>query len=116
MDNFSFIYLINRALYRIGDFFHHWYYDGSRNFARTYIATLERLDRTFAVSINFHFLFQPLYKDFTVVGTILGPIFRGSRVLIGFTVYAFFTVIFVALYIIWLLLPPALILYAVRKY
>jgi len=114
--DFALIYLINRALYRIGDFFHHWYYDGSRNFGRTYIALLERLDQTFAVSINFRFLFQPLYKDFTIVGTILGPIFRGGRILIGLVVYFFFSIIFLALYLAWLLAPVVLIFYAAKKY
>ncbi len=110
--NFAIVYLIHRVLYRIGDFFHHWYVDGSRNFAHAFISLLENLDRAFAVKINFRFLFQPLYKDYTVVGRILGPIFRSGRILIGVVVYAFLSVIFLAIYLAWLLLPPAIIIYA----
>ncbi len=116
MDEFALIYILNRTLYRIADFFHHWYFDGSRNFMHAFISFLERLDQTFAVAINFHFLFQPLYKDYTIVGRILGPIFRGGRIVVGLVVYAFFAAIFLALYLVWILLPPALVLYAVKKY
>ncbi len=110
--NFALVYLANRALYRVIDFFHHWYWDGSRNFARAFIAFLENLDRTFAVRLTFKFLFQPLYKDYSPVGRVLGVIFRSGRIATGLAVYVFFALIFFLLYLAWLLLPPALIMYA----
>ncbi|HUZ92479.1 MAG TPA: hypothetical protein VNG29_00580 [Candidatus Paceibacterota bacterium] len=114
--NFALTYLIYRFAYRVGDFFHHWYYDGSRNFFHGFISFLESLDRTFAVRLTLKFLFHPLYKDYTIVGRILGFIFRSGRILIGVVVYAFFAVIFFAIYLAWLLVPPALILYAAAKF
>ena len=110
--NFALVYLINRFFYRIGDFFHHWYWDGSRNFARALIAFLENLDRTFAVRLTFKFLFQPLYKDYSAVGRILGVIFRSGRIAIGLIIYTFSALLFFSIYLAWLLLPPALIIYA----
>jgi hypothetical protein len=110
--NFAIIYLAHRILYRLGDFFHHWYWDGSRNFARAFIASLENLDRTFAVRLTFKFLFQPLYKDYSPVGRLLGPIFRSGRVAIGGLVYVCFALLFFFVYLAWLLLPPVLIIYA----
>ncbi len=42
--NFSLTYLIGRFLYRILDFFHHWYTDGSRIFFYKLISFLQYLD------------------------------------------------------------------------
>lgn len=114
--NFALVYIARRFFYRIGDFFHHWYFDGSRNFARAFIAFLERLDKTFAVRLTIKFLFQPLYKDYTIVGRIIGFFFRSLRIIIGVAIYLFCAAIFLAVYLAWLLFPPALILYAAAKY
>lgn len=110
--NFALFYLIHRFFYRLGDFFHHWYVDGSRQFIHRFVSFLERLDRTLAIRITFRYLFQPLYKDYTAIGRILGFIFRSVRILIGAAVYAFFAALFLAIYAAWLLLPPLLIAYA----
>lgn len=114
--NFALVYLIHRALYRLGDFFHHWYWDGSRHFANQFILFLENLDRTFAVRITLRFLFQPLYKDYSPVGRIMGFIFRSLRVVIGTVLYVFFAAIFFAIYLAWLLAPPVIIFYAALNY
>lgn len=114
--SFSLIYLINRAVYRVLDFFHHWYVDGSRHLVHSFISFLEKLDRTLAIRVTFKYLFQPLYKDYTIIGRILGLIFRSSRILIALVVYAFFFLLFLAIYACWLLIPPAIIFYAVAKF
>ena len=57
-----------------------------------------------------HF-FQPLYKDYTFIGRILGIVFRTCRIFIGVVVYAFVLLIFLAAYVVWLAAPIILILY-----
>jgi exosome complex RNA-binding protein Rrp4 len=103
--NFSVVYLANRFVYRIFDFFHHWYVDGSRMFGRKFIGALMELDKTFAVRVTLKHFFEPLYKDYTVIGRIMGAIFRTFRVLIGAVVYAVIAVVAVALYVAWISIP-----------
>ena len=109
---FSLIYVIQRFFYRLGDFFHNWYVHGSRNFTHYFISVLESVDRTVALKVTLKYFFQPLYKDYTVLGRILGVVFRSGRVLVGVTVYAVLTVIFISIYAVWIILPPAILLYA----
>ena len=111
---FSVIYILNRFIYRLGDFFHNWYIHGSRNFTHRFVSVLEEIDRTVALKVTLRYFFQPLYKDYTVVGRILGVIFRSGRVLIGFAVYAALTVVFLLIYGVWLVLPPAILFYAAK--
>ena len=103
--DFSVIYLINRFFYRLFDFFHHWYVDGSRLFGRKFIGALTELDKTFAVRVTLKHFFEPLYKDYTIIGRIMGAIFRTFRVLIGAVIYLVVAVVAVALYIAWLAIP-----------
>ncbi len=109
--NFSLIYLANRFFYRLFDFFHHWYADGSKVFFNYFISFLERLDQRFAVKITLRYFFQPLYGDYTIVGRILGVIFRSGRIFIGTAVYLLATAVFLVVYLLWLLVPAVIILY-----
>lgn len=111
--NFALVYIVQRFVYRIVDFFHHWYVDGSRNAFHYFISALEEVDRAMAIKITLRHFFEPLYKDYTIVGRILGVVFRSGRVLIGGLVYGLLTTIFLAIYIVWLLIP-LLILYGAR--
>jgi hypothetical protein len=113
--NFALVYLINRAFYRLGDFFYHWYVDASRNFTRWFVSFLEKLDRTLAIRVTFRYLFQPLYKDYTIVGRFLGFIFRSLRILLGLAVYLFLALVFLLLFAIWLLIPLIVIIYVGRN-
>src|SRR3989344_2268545 len=112
--NFSLIYLANRFFYRLFDFFHHWNADGSRVFFHHSISLLERLDRYFAVRITVRYFFRPLYGDYTIIGRILGIIFRSGRIVIGATVYLFVAALFFVVYLLWLLIPAVAILYVLR--
>lgn len=107
------IYLANRFFYRLGDFFHHWYADGSKIFFNYFLNFLERLDRKFAIRITLRYFFQPLYRDYTVVGRILGVIFRSGRILIGGAVYVSASVVFLLVYFLWLAIPPLIFLYVI---
>ena len=65
-----------------------------------------RLDRTFAWKITFQNLFQPLYKDYTIVGYILGFTFRVTRLVVASVVYGVLFVVSVGIYLVWALLLP----------
>ncbi len=112
--NFAFIYIIQRFLYRFVDFFHHWYVDGTRFIAHKFISVLTEMDKSFAVKITLRHFFDPLYKDYSIVGRILGIIFRSIRVAIGGAVYIVFAIVFLFLYLVWIAIPAVLIILAVR--
>jgi hypothetical protein len=115
MDDFAVGYLFHRSLYRIFDFFRHWYVGGSRIIAHTFISTLEDIDRSLAVKITLEHFFEPLYKDYSIIGRILGIVFRLCRVAIGGVVYLILAVCFAAAYVVWILIPPALLFFSVWK-
>jgi hypothetical protein len=114
MDDFALGYLLHRFFYRIFDFIRHWYVGGSRVIAHEFISTLETADKSFAVKITISHFFEPLYKDYSVIGRILGFIFRLVRVAIGLVVYIVIAIGFALIYIIWVLVLPILILFAIH--
>lgn len=109
MDDFAAGYLLHRFIYRIADFFRHWYLGGSRVIARIFMATLENADRSFAVKVTLQHFFEPLYKDYSVIGRILGVLFRSLRVAIGMAAYAAIAVVFLMIYLVWIAVPPTLL-------
>jgi hypothetical protein len=113
---FSLVYLVHRFLYRIFDFVKHWYVDGTRAFAHRFVTTIEDFDQTFAVGITIRHFFEPLYKDYSIVGRILGLIFRPLRVLLGLTVYLGIAGIFLAAYAVWFSVPLVILYYAWTNY
>lgn len=102
---FAPIYLANRLVFRLSDFFRHWYVNGTRVIAHHLVMMLENMDRTLALRVTLHFFFAPLYGDYSVIGRILGVIFRTIRILIAVLLYALAAAAFLAFYIVWLLLP-----------
>ena len=115
MDNFFLGYLIHRFFYRFFDFFHHWYVDGSRVIAHRFVSTLEDIDQTLAVKVTLRYFFQPLYKDYSVIGRILGLIFRTGRILIGGAIYLVLALMFLAFYLLWVAVPAATILLVIKN-
>ncbi len=107
--NFAPVYLVVRFFILIGDFLHHWYIDGSRRLADFFVSSFEKLDQTLAIRITIKYFFQPLYKDFTILGRILGVIFRSGRILIGLVIYLVVAGVFLAVYLAYVLLLPVLI-------
>ena len=110
------VYVIHRAVYRILDFFHHWYVDGSRVLAHKFMSVLEEMDKSFAIKLTIKYFFQPLYKDYTVVGRILGVIFRSGRILIGGIFYLVMVLIFLVVYLVWIFIPPAILILAATNF
>lgn len=113
--NFALVYLGSRAGRRVADFFRHWYWDGSKVFFHRALSLLEELDRTFAVRVTLVHFFEPLYQDYSIVGRILGLIFRTGRALIGAAVYAAVVGAAALIYAAWLLVPPALFVYGLAR-
>jgi hypothetical protein len=112
--DFAPVYLIQRFFYRLVDFFHHWYVDGSRVIGHRFISALEKTDQSLAIKITIRYFFQPLYKDYTVIGRILGVIFRSGRIAIGAVVYLVIVALFALFYLAWLATPAIIIFYAAR--
>jgi len=111
--NFSLVYLAERFVYRISNFFHHWYVDGSKIFFHKLVSLLEFLDQTIALRVTLRYFFQPLFKDYTGMGRILGFVFRTGRALIGVVVYVFVLIVFMTVYALWLVVPLVTIAYAI---
>ena len=63
------------------------------------------LDRSLALRVTLHHMFEPLYQDRSVVGYVLGFMFRSIRVIIAFLIYWAIAFIFVIAYIIWAPVP-----------
>lgn len=109
------LYLGRQFIFRIAEFFRHWYVDGLRFIAREATNLLESLDRFFAWKVTAKNLFQPLYQDHTVIGHTVGFLFRAARLTAGSALYA--CVISVALFsgIFWALIPIFIIWYGIQS-
>ncbi len=103
--SFSIVYLVERFFYRIFQFIYHWYVGGFFWFVRSALNFLEALDRFFALKITLRYLFRPLYQDYTLIGYILGFIFRSGRLIGGGLVYLAVLIVAAGLYAIWAALP-----------
>lgn len=110
-DDISLTYVVRRGIFRIASFLTDWYAGGTRYFLFHFTLKLRNLDKTFAVRANLHHLFEPLYRDYSIVGKIIGPPVRMLRVAVGGTVYAFVAFFFLIVYIIWILILPAIVVY-----
>jgi len=104
--NFFVIYLGNRCVFRIGDFLRHWYITSGKKYANACLNMFERLDRTLAWKINILNIFTPLYKDYSLIGHVVGFLIRSLRFLVTSFIYAVIFICAAVLYIIWLLIPP----------
>jgi len=109
--DFALVYVVQRFFYRFFNFFHHWYVDGSRAFWHRFVSTLLDVDQTVALRITLRYFTQPLYKDYTIIGRILGVIFRSGRIFLGLIFYAFIVAGFLIAYLAWLAVPLVIIFY-----
>ncbi|MFH0806613.1 MAG: hypothetical protein V1885_02735 [Candidatus Brennerbacteria bacterium] len=106
------IYVFRRAVYRIAEFLRHWYVKSAKIYFNFVLNRLERLDYFFAWRITARHLFHPLYGDYSIVGYVLGFMFRSLRFLVASAIYAVFLVVALGAYIVWLLIPPLLLVLA----
>jgi len=102
-------YLFTRFIYRLVEFFEHWYFNSFKIYSHFFISFLEKLDRVFAFKITLRNIFQPLYSDRSFLGYILGFFFRSWRIIIGGIIYLIIILLALSIYIFWLLIPPYII-------
>lgn len=106
------MYVLHRFIFRVVDFFHHWYIDGSRFALRGFLDLISNFDRSLAFRVTAKHFMEPLYGDYSVVGRVLGFVFRFFRLAMGGILYVFLAVVFVIIYAAWLLIPLLIILLA----
>lgn len=99
------LYLLNRAVFRIKELLRHWYVNGFFIYSHYIISLLEKIDRVLAFKITLRYILHPLYGDRTILGYILGFIFRSGRIIIGGIIYAAIIALAVAVFILWLAIP-----------
>jgi hypothetical protein len=114
--SFAPVYLLNRLFFRVSDFFHHWYVDGSRSILHRFVSFFETLDRSFALRITLRYFWKPLYGDYSIVGHIFGFFFRLGRLVIGGVVYLLCAAVMLTIYLAWLVLPFAILFSIYRAY
>ncbi len=113
MDN-ALVYLIQRFCIQIGQFFIHWYGNGTRNFLKFFYDIVSGLDQIFAVRLMALHITEPLYGDYSVIGRLIGPIFRILRMSIGALLYLVVAVAVGALYLVWIAIP--VVIFAITLY
>jgi len=108
-SNLLVIYLIELFFHRLKEFLRHWYVKSFRIYSNRVVSFLEQLDRFFALKITLRHLFHPLYQDYSLIGYILGFIFRIIRVVGAVVFYGIVIVMAVLVYLFWLIIPVFLI-------
>jgi hypothetical protein len=109
--SYALVYILHRFVFRVVDFFHHWYIEGSRAIIHRFLSLLGDLDETFAVHLTLTHFFEPLYKDYSIPGRAFGIVFRALRAVIGLALYLVLTILFLALFVVWLALPVTILFF-----
>lgn len=107
--NFFWVYLIQRFFLRAIEFFRHWYIKSFFITAHKAVDVFRSMDQFWALRITLRYFFQPLYGDYSIVGRVLGFIFRSGRVVVAVLLYAAVFSVFLTGYFIWLMIPPYII-------
>lgn len=106
-------YAGRKGAYRIAEFFRHWYVKSAKIYSNFVLNRLERLDYVLAWRITARHLFEPLYRDYSVVGYALGFLFRLFRLGFASILYAAIFAAALAGYVVWMFIPPLLLVIAV---
>lgn len=99
------VYLIQRFLYRIWQFIAHWYVGGYFAIGGRFLNMLEYLDQTIALRITLHYFWQPLYRDYSFIGYMIGIPARTVRTLVGFVAYGAVIAVGLGAYLAWAAIP-----------
>ncbi len=105
----AFIYLGERFLYRIVEFLRHWYVKSGKIYSNFVLNKLTQIDEVLALRITWNHLLEPLFKDYSIIGRVLGFIFRTIRLIVAGIIYIFIFAIAIFAYFLWLLIPPAVV-------
>ncbi len=109
------IFTLNRFIFRISEFIWHWYVVSFEIFAHITVSFLEKLDRFFAFKISLRHIFKPLYQDRSVIGYVLGFIFRLMRIILGGISYGIIIVAAAILFLGWAFIPLFIIFKALKS-
>ncbi len=110
MENSIVIYLFSAIVNRIACFIKDWYPNTFFKFWNFLLNTLKKLDKTFAIKITIRHWLKPLYQDATIIGYILGFVFRTIRIILAVLIYLTIFIIVMFLYLIWAAVPIFLII------
>ncbi len=110
MENSIFNYLFLAITNRLKIFVEDWYPDTFFKFWDFLLNILRQLDKTFAIKVTIRHWTEPLYQDRTIIGYILGFIFRTLRIILAFVIYLIIFLMVMSLYLIWAVLPIFLII------
>lgn len=103
------VYLIQRFFYRIWQFLSHWYVGGYFVIGGKFLNILEYLDQTIALRITLKYFWQPLYRDYSFIGYMIGIPARAARTLAGFVAYGAVLAVGIATYLAWATIPLYLV-------
>ncbi|MDP1629748.1 MAG: hypothetical protein Q8L57_03960 [bacterium] len=98
-------YLISRLFLGVYQFFYDWYVGGFYAFWRRVYIIFKSWDREIAFRPTLRHWFQPLFQDYTVLGYILGFLFRTGRIIVGGAGALVIFGVSVIIYFIWVLIP-----------
>ncbi|MCL4405483.1 MAG: hypothetical protein M1361_00355 [Patescibacteria group bacterium] len=110
------LYVATRFLNRIVQFIRDWYVGGFNALVHRALLIFGRLDRFLALRVTLHHMFEPLYQDRSVLGRILGLIFRSVRVVVALLIYGVIALVFLAIYVAWAAIPLLLIYFLFADY
>ncbi len=103
------VYLGYHFFYRLAEFFRRWYIRGFFVYWRVVLNVLVFLDKTLALRITLRHFGEPLYRDYTALGYILGFFLRGLRIAVALAIYPVILAAAGALFLIWLAVPVFII-------
>lgn len=103
------LYLIRHFLFHGAEFLRHWYINSFFIIAHWLMNNLEWLDEILALRVTLKYFFQPLYGDYTILGRILGFLFRFIRIVLALILYPILCIVAFTAYVVWALFPPFLI-------
>lgn len=110
MQTNPFSYLFLRGIQAIERFLSHWYILVFYAYWGYVTRSLLALDRYFAFRVTLLNIFNPLYQDYSFLGYVLGIFFRSILLFFGGIVYAVILIVALAIYFVWVSIPPILVL------
>lgn len=108
-SHFAPVYLAERFVFRIAEFFRRWYLLALKGIFRATMRCLSSLDRRFALKITLLHFFTPLYGDESFMGRVLGVVFRSMRIAVALALYLSVLLAAVVAYLVWASIPVYLV-------
>ncbi len=106
-------YLLQQFFYRMWQFLERWYIGSFKRISRWAVGFLEFLDKTIALKVTLRHFGEPLFQDYSIIGYIMGFVFRSFRILIGFIAYSLIILFFAGLYFLWAAIPFYILIFRI---